>query len=45
MLLERDSGRIADTRSALQALTWEICEPVNVIAPAARSLAARHEDE
>ncbi len=45
VLLEPKGGRIADTRAALHALTWEICERLNVIAPAARSLAARHENE
>ena len=41
VLLEPDGARLADTREAVYALIWEICERLNVIAPAARSLAAR----
>jgi hypothetical protein len=45
VLLEPDGARLADTREAVHALVWEICERLNVITPAARGLAVRHDSE
>lgn len=45
VLLEPEGHRVVDTRQELHALVWEICERLNVIAPAARGLATRHESE
>lgn len=44
-LLEPDGHRLEETRQALHELVWEICERLNVVASAARGLAARHESE
>jgi hypothetical protein len=45
VLLEPDGARLADTGEAVHALVWEICERLNLIAPAARALAARRDSE
>jgi len=45
VLLEPVGARFADTREAVHVLLWEICERLNVIAPAARGLAARPDSE
>jgi len=42
VLLEPKDARLAYTRDALQSVVWNIAERLNVIAPAARALAARH---
>jgi hypothetical protein len=40
ILLGEGAGTLADTRSALRQLVWEICERLNTLAPAARALGA-----
>lgn len=44
VLLEPKDARLAYTRDALHAVIWEMTERLNIVAPAARALSARHDD-
>lgn len=43
VLIDPKGADLADTRDALRGVVWEMTERLNVIAPAARALAARRE--
>lgn len=43
VLLEPKNARLVYTRDALHAVVWEMTERLNIVAPAARALASRHE--
>ena len=45
VLLEPGGSTISETREALHELVWEMTERLNIIAPAARALAAHHHSE
>ncbi len=45
VLLEPKDARLGYTRDALRSVLWEMTERPNTIVPAARELAARHDED